>query len=707
MATLEKIRSKSVLLIIIIGVALLAFIIGDAITNSRNLFGDQSTVAKVGGNKIDYTDFVQKREELNSQLEMLRRQNPQQADQIDPQTLSQQALMQLISENLIDAAVEKAGIKTSDSQISYYIFDNPINVQALRSIMTALSNSGLAVQTPAQAYDIIFNPQNHGLTQAQMEPLQRMWNVMQNETAKMVARNSYQQLLSGTIRANNLDKKALHNDYISTRNIDVAFSPYNQLDPQKYVATEEAIRAEYENIKGRYKVDELTKDVAFIAVSVRPSEIDKNAATKLANETARAMASSSGISKDLKSKGIMVSPKEMLVKDLPSGPVKDYVTTASMDSVKIVQQGPKGFTIIKMKKRTTEIDSLQLNIVQTVGSLTEVVKARLNGGLAVDSLQTVFSADSVSGQAGQWITLYGKDGWTGNMDRVQVDSLLNAGGKYISLLNTPQASILAQLVKKSNPKEVVEFDEVTYELKPSGTTLNEQVEKFEAFLANNTTTKDFIANAAASGYNVNNMSLSASSPAIPSFGGKYYPDSRQVVRWVMIDGKPGKVSHIYESKDAANPMLYAIAVIDEYDDYKPLSNNEVNNFVTDRVRKSLAGDELVAKYKPQASSMANISKVMNVEAAKDSTFRFARNPKIRDAAVMGRIAGSKPGKVVVVKGDNGVYAYQILSTGTENFEYNDAQYDRQYNQIVSPDLIEMLKGGKTLKNNIYKFEAGD
>ncbi|MDE6007626.1 MAG: SurA N-terminal domain-containing protein, partial [Muribaculaceae bacterium] len=66
MATLEKIRSKSVFLIIVIGVALLAFIVGDAITNGRNLFGDHTTVAKVGGEKIDYTDYMRKREELNN-----------------------------------------------------------------------------------------------------------------------------------------------------------------------------------------------------------------------------------------------------------------------------------------------------------------------------------------------------------------------------------------------------------------------------------------------------------------------------------------------------------------------------------------------------------------------------------------------------------------------------------------------------------------
>ena len=61
MATLQKIRSKSVFLIVVIGVALLAFIVGDALTNGSKLFGNQTTVAKIGNEKIDYTEYHQKR----------------------------------------------------------------------------------------------------------------------------------------------------------------------------------------------------------------------------------------------------------------------------------------------------------------------------------------------------------------------------------------------------------------------------------------------------------------------------------------------------------------------------------------------------------------------------------------------------------------------------------------------------------------------
>ena len=71
------------MLIVVIGVALLAFIVGDALTNSRNLFGDNTTVAKIGGKKIDYTEYQRKREELNRQLEQLKQTNPQQYANFD------------------------------------------------------------------------------------------------------------------------------------------------------------------------------------------------------------------------------------------------------------------------------------------------------------------------------------------------------------------------------------------------------------------------------------------------------------------------------------------------------------------------------------------------------------------------------------------------------------------------------------------------
>ncbi|MDE6522513.1 MAG: SurA N-terminal domain-containing protein, partial [Muribaculaceae bacterium] len=153
MATLEKIRSKSVMLIVVIGVALLAFIVGDALTNSRNLFGDNTTVAKIGGKKIDYTEYQRKREELNRQLEQLKQTNPQQYANFDVQTLGQLAVEQLVGERLLDEAVKSAGIESSPEQLRFFVLENPINREAMSNIIQQLNASGFSAQTPAQAYE--------------------------------------------------------------------------------------------------------------------------------------------------------------------------------------------------------------------------------------------------------------------------------------------------------------------------------------------------------------------------------------------------------------------------------------------------------------------------------------------------------------------------------------------------------------------------
>lgn len=709
MATLERIRSKSGLLIVVIGLALLAFIIGDAITNSRNLFGNHTTVAKIGKEKIDYTEYIRKREEVNNRYEQARRQNPAQLANFDSQMLSQMALDELVSEKLLDDAVEKAGISTSPEQLRFYVLENPVN-PTMQTIVQQLNASGLSVSTPQQAYEVIFNPKRNGLTDSQMAPFQRAWIAMEQETMEMVKRQTYQKLLYGLVKANDLDKKALYNDYIMTSDVDVAYHPFGQLDPKKYAVDEAAVKAAYDKDKSRFKVDEMTKDVAFIAVNISPSAEDRDAARKLAEKTAMELRDSLGqISKELKKEGIIVTHKELRAKDIPVGAVRDFVTSGEANSVKLISDNIKGFSLVKMGKRSQVTDSIQLNLVQVVGAtLPAKVLAKLNAGLPIDSLAGTFG-DSVAAQKEQWIPLFTAQGRTNALESAQVDSLVNANGKYISLMTSPQGSVLAKITKKNAPVEVYSYDEVNYELKPSTKTINGERAKLEKFLEGNTSAKAFAENAAKAGYSVQDLSLSSSSVAVPRMAGlqSYYPDSRQVVRWVMIDGNPGEVSHIYESKDALTPALYAVAVVNEYDDYAPLANSEVKNYATDKARRAKAGEELVKLYQPKAGTIESAANAMGVEQHNVPNFRFGRNMQVRDAEVMGKIAGSKPGKVVLVAGENGVYAYRIKANAKEDFPFSEAQYEQQYYQLVNPNMADMLQGTKEFENNIYKFEAGD
>ena len=710
MATLEKIRSKSVFLIVVIGLALLAFIVGDALTNSRNLFGNHTTVAKLGNAKIDITDYQRKREELNQQLEEARRNNPQQFANFDTQVLPEMAVEQLIQEALVLNAAEKAGIRSTGSALRYYMLEMPQNPEVIK-IVRQLNAAGIAAQTPQQAYEIIFNPKRNGLTEAQAEPFQRAWLAAEKATEKMIKQQTYQRLLVGAVRANDLDRKALYNDYIATSNVDFAFLPFGKLDEKAYPVSDQEIKARYDKDKGEFMVEQPTKEISFIAVNISPSADDQKVSKELAAKTVAALNAGGQLSKELKKEGVSVNRQSLRGSDLPAR-LKEAVQNGG-DSARLVSENIAGFTAVRVISRTAEIDSIQVNVVSAASeTLGRKVLAALNAGLPADSVTARFSADSVAAQTDQWIPLYTAQGATNALPQTQLDSLRNAGGRYISLQAGPQGMVMAKIVKQNAPVTIYTFDEASYTLTPSTKTKNDARTNFEKFLGANNTAEKFNANAAKAGYTVQKFVVTSETPAVPRMQGmdQYYPDTRQVMRWVMIDGEQGEVSHIYNASDATHPAMYAVAIDDQYENYVPVSNKLVREILTDRIRADKAGDKLVEQYGKKTQSLQSAAQAMGVEVRNIPAFRFGNSTAsgIGDTKVVGKIAGSKADKkVIITKGADGVYVYQVMGQNKENFPYNEQQYDQQYFQLINPDLFKMLKGTDKINNRIYNFEAGE
>ncbi len=710
MATLEKIRSKSVFLIVVIGVALLAFIVGDALTNSRNILGDHTTVAKVGSTKIDFTEYQRKREELNNQLEEARRNNPAQFANFDTQVLPEMALEQLMQEAIILDAADKAGVRSSGNLLRYYMLENPRNPEVM-NLVRQLNASGLSVQTPQQAYEVIFNPKRNGLTETQVEPFQRAWLAAEKATEKMIRQSVYQRLLVGAVRPNDLDKKALYNDYIATSNVDMAFLPFGNLDEKAYPVSDQEIKDRYNKEKELYSVTEPTREISFIAVTVTPSDADQKASRELAAKTTASLAGGRELPKEIKKEGVSIARHALRASDIPAGPAKEFILNSAVDSVRLVSDNINGFTVVRIAGRTADVDSIQLNIISAANDkYGNKVMTALNSGLPADSVMSRFSADSVAAQLKQWIPLYTADGATNALPKSTLDSLKNAGGRFIAIQEGPQGMVMAQIVKQNAPVTIYEYDEASYTLTPSQKTKSDARTAFEKFLGANNTAEKFTANAQKAGYNVQKFTVTSSTPAVPRFQGmdQYYPDSRQVIRWVMIDGEKGQVSHIYNASDATHPAMYAVAVDDAYDDYVPVTNQNVRDRITALVRADKAGDKLVEQYSKKTQSLQSAAQAMGVEVRNIPSLRFGRNAGVQDAAVIGRISGSKADKKVnITKGTDGIYVYQVMGKENQNFPYNEQMYDQQYYQFVNPDLEQMLQGTNRVKNNIYKFEAGN
>ena len=118
MATLQKIRNRAGLLIIVVGVALLAFIIGDGLRSGSSLLQDNKMVAlKIDGKKVKYDEFQQL---LTERTEPYERQGKL-TDQ-DRMQISNQLTQELISDYVLEQEAKAVGLRVTPAEVSALIF---------------------------------------------------------------------------------------------------------------------------------------------------------------------------------------------------------------------------------------------------------------------------------------------------------------------------------------------------------------------------------------------------------------------------------------------------------------------------------------------------------------------------------------------------------------------------------------------------------
>ena len=117
MATLQNIRNRGSLMVaIVIGLALGAFILGDMLNSGSKLMGpSQMKIAEIDGEAIQYPEFQKKVEELSEIYKM----NTQQT-QIDEATWDQmreQVWQGYLQENILSKSSEELGITVSTEEL--------------------------------------------------------------------------------------------------------------------------------------------------------------------------------------------------------------------------------------------------------------------------------------------------------------------------------------------------------------------------------------------------------------------------------------------------------------------------------------------------------------------------------------------------------------------------------------------------------------
>lgn len=692
MATLEKIRSKSVLLFVIIIVALLAFILGDALTSSRTYFGSGTAVAEAKGKKVDYTLYQQ-------EIERVQNEN-QNYQNIDADEMSQNVIRGLLAQQLLDQEYEDLGIRVSDSEISEAMtggMPHPAAQQFIYSLSQQLGFEGLDGKG---VLDAIKNPAKYNIPVEVAGQLASAWAQTEKSVEEAMLQQKFYRLVQGLYTANELDAKSVYNDNAETRHVAYVTKGYNTVADADAPVTDDDLKALWEKDKNQYKLGEETRAVDYIIVYIEPSQADRLAGQKAVEDAVIALNSSDGVDAVSADGRFVVNRVSQPGTKITDNALREFLQRAEDGQAELIANNRDNYTIAKRLSASSDVDSINVSVLglRNAADADSIVNMLNSGAKWADYVQT----DNTSGQDSVWVSLVGA---TGIDSKVKDAWLTGETGKAFAITDSVNGQAVAQIYKvnaRRAPVTVYDYASITYAVDPSTETLEKLSTDLRTYLSSNPSSDEFSKNAAEAGYSVLSALVSASSPHV-----SVIPDSRPAVKWIMEAGK-GQISPVIP--DNKQTYLLALTVKDIYDDYLPWNAASVRPALEARAIAEKKGAKLVADYQGKANTLEEYAKLMGAEIGEgDVIFVSPRVAGIgfNENAVQGAIASAAQGKVSgPVAGNNSVVVFEVKSVSDESRPYTFDEYAQRFNRTLGIGIVnpfEMLVGDNEIKNYSLNF----
>lgn len=687
MATLEKIRSKSVLLLIIVGAALLAFIIGDFFTSGRTLFGTGTTLATAGGTKVDIQEFQRR-------VQQAQQQEQQSGRTSDPSTLQQRVLNDMIAEKLFDQEIKKLGLTVTDSELTEMM------VGKNSAYVDRMIQQQFQLPDAATFHDMAFNPTKYNLPQDQAIQLQQYWMELEQNVEKMLLQQKFQNLFSGLLTANELDARSTYDELVSTASVAYAKKDFSSLADNDFNVDPADVEQLYASEKARYKLDEPSRYVNYITVNIVPSQADILAGQQAVENALMALNSTADAQDIPELSAFVVEPQKISQTDVDKqARLKAVLDTLSVGRAALVSRNGNDFQLTKLTGKTQSPDNVKLDFMAVQGTRAQIdsLVAVLNSGVAFDSV----AASPLVAQSQQATEVSLLD-----PNATMVTELIEgrATGVYFAPDTMAQGGRIVRVAEKSEPVTVYDVAMISYTIEPSNATVNDLETRLQNYVNDHKNAAAFTDSAQANGFTTFPAYVSASSPSIGNL-----PDSHSAVAWVM-DAKKGEVSPVFG--DIQSGRFLAVGLQDIYDGYRPVRDPQLNSALTLRALNNKKAAKLLADYEGKAKDVAGYAALMGTQVD-TTTVNLSQymvpGIGVNEGAIQGVVAAAKGGDFIgPIKANNSVVVLQVVNIDNEGRPYN---YDESATRFIQQrgagrlagNLPAILLGKGTIKNNMNKF----
>ena len=274
MATLQTIRTKAGMLVaIVIGISLAAFILGDMFQGGSSIFqGNRMKIGEVNGETILYPDFHQQVEKLGDIYRMNTQQN-----QLDENTwvqVREQTWQTIVRDLVMDDVYKKLGVTVSDDEF----FDmlqgtnlHPIVQQLFRNPNTGQVDRGAVVEFLRNL-------------ETGVAPEQRQyWLYIEKQIEEDRIQSKYNNLVAKGIYVTTPEAESSLSSRSRQVNFDYIMMNHNTVPDSQVVATEKELRDYYSKNQDSYKQEKM-RQIEYITFPVVPSKQDFEQSEKWIND---------------------------------------------------------------------------------------------------------------------------------------------------------------------------------------------------------------------------------------------------------------------------------------------------------------------------------------------------------------------------------------------------------------------------------------
>ncbi|NCU33141.1 MAG: peptidylprolyl isomerase, partial [Candidatus Moranbacteria bacterium] len=272
MAILGKIRSKGVLLLVVVGFALFAFIIGDFLTQGSTYFNkSREVVAEITGDEINIVDYQAAIEQM---VEVYKIETGQ--TDLNEETMAQlrnSVWENLLSEKLLFTEAEKLGLAVSKEELSEYVIGNKTHPLIMQRRTFAGENGQFSRPLLVQFLNSLeIVPENEQMRQ-QIAQAKSYWLFWERNVKMAVLQDKYNALLGKAVTANTLEAKTSFEAAKTTYDVNYVVQPYFTMPDSAVSVSKSEIKDRYNKNKELFK-QEANRTLNYVAFNIRPLKED-------------------------------------------------------------------------------------------------------------------------------------------------------------------------------------------------------------------------------------------------------------------------------------------------------------------------------------------------------------------------------------------------------------------------------------------------